>query len=187
MKQPKGEDWNIMRKQLIGLMTIALLVPAQAVAQDTAIRSAMSAGPASISDHAQIVNWEGDVLRAGSNGWTCLPDRPDTPGEDPWCVNAPWLQFLEAYVSKSKPNYDQVGIAYMLRGDTPVSNTDPYATSKTTDDDWVEDLAAHLMVLVPDRNSYSSFSTDPDNGGPWIMWPDTPYAHLMIPLEGPSR
>jgi hypothetical protein len=21
------------------------------------------------------------------------------------------------------------------------------------------------------------------NGGPWIMWPDTPYAHIMIPLE----
>jgi hypothetical protein len=21
------------------------------------------------------------------------------------------------------------------------------------------------------------------NGGPWVMWPGTPYAHLMIPID----
>lgn len=176
-----------MLQKMLGLVILGLLIPGAAIAQGAAIRSAASAAPSSISDDAQIVTWDGEVLRAGNNGWTCLPDRPDTPGEDPWCVNDPWMNFLEAYVAKTAPSFDQVGIAYMLRGDTPVSNTDPYATSRTTDEDWVEDLAAHLMVLVPDRSSFSSFSTDPNNGGPWIMWPDTPYAHLMIPLEGPPR
>lgn len=176
-----------MRRFLLSFIVIGLLLPGALNAQQAEIRSAVSAGPSSVSDHAQIVTWEGEVLRAGNNGWTCLPDRADTPGEDPWCVNDPWMKFLEAYVSKSEPDYDQVGIAYMLQGDTPVSNTDPYATSKTNDKDWVEDLAAHLMVLVPDRRSFASFSTDPDNGGPWVMWPDTPYAHIMIPLEAPSR
>lgn len=71
----------------------------------------------------------------------------------------------------------------MLRGDTPVSNTDPYATRKTNDADWVSGLGAHLMILVPDRDSFSSLPTDPHNGGPWIMWPDTPYAHIMIPID----
>jgi len=176
-----------MRRHLLALAITVLIVPGQLAAQRTVILSAQSAAPSSISDHAQIMTWDGKVIREGGNGWTCLPDRPDTPGEDPWCVNDAWVNFLEAYVSKSKPSYDQVGIAYMLRGDTPVSNTDPYATSKTTDADWVEDLAAHLMILVPDLGSFSSFSTDPNNGGPWIMWPDTPYAHIMIPLEGPPR
>lgn len=151
------------------------------------IESAISAAPASISENAAVKDWDGNQLRAGTNGWTCLPDRPDTPGNDPWCVNEPWLDFLNAYVNKTEPTYAQVGIAYMLQGDTPVSNTDPYATEKTTDEDWVEHIGAHLMVLVPDVKMLANVPTDPNNGGPWIMWPDTPYAHLMIPLEhGPQ-
>lgn len=151
------------------------------------IQSATSAAPASIADAATIMDWEGNQLRAGTNGWTCLPDRAETPGADPWCVNEPWLDFLNAYVNKTEPTYTQVGIAYMLQGDTPVSNTDPYATEKTTEEDWVEELGAHLMVLVPSREAMANLPTDPNNGGPWIMWPDTPYAHIMIPLEhGPE-
>lgn len=151
------------------------------------IESATSAAPASISDAATIMDWDGNQLRAGTNGWTCLPDRAETPGTDPWCVNEPWLDFLNAYVNKTEPTYTQVGIAYMLQGDTPVSNTDPYATEKTTEEDWVEDLGAHLMVLVPDQAAMANLPTDPNNGGPWIMWPDTPYAHIMIPLEHGAR
>ena len=30
---------------------------------------------------------------------------------------------------------------------------------------------------------FDNISTEPNNGGPWIMWPNTPYAHIMIPLE----
>lgn len=153
----------------------------------TPIESAESAAPRSISADATVMDWDGTILREGTNGWTCLPDRSDTPGTDPWCVNDPWLSFLEAYVDRSDPTYDQVGVAYMLRGDTPVSNTDPFATEKTTDEDWVEDVGPHLMVIVPDTETLAGFSTDPGNGGPWIMWPDTPYEHLMIPLEHGAR
>jgi hypothetical protein len=34
---------------------------------------------------------------------------------------------------------------------------------------------------VPDGSMLEGVSTDPKNGGPWVMWRDTPYAHLMIP------
>lgn len=179
------------------MLAAGLLWPVAALAQPTPalteqtveakIESAVSAAPASVSAEATVRDWDFNVIREGTNGWTCLPDNADTPGTDPWCVNAPWLNFLEAYVAKEKPTYEQVGIAYMLQGDTPVSNTDPYATEKTNDADWVEDLGAHLMIIVPDISSFSSLSTDPNNGGPWIMWPDTPYAHIMVPIEGPPK
>ncbi len=39
----------------------------------------------------------------------------------------------------------------MLQGDTPVSNTDPYATRPTTPDDWVTRLGSHMMILIPDK------------------------------------
>jgi hypothetical protein len=28
----------------------------------------------------------------------------------------------------------------------------------------------------------SALPTDPNNGGPWVMWKGTPYAHIMVPV-----
>ena len=172
-----------MKRVLVLAAAVGMLLPGSSYAQEKAIKSAMSAGPSSLSEHATVMDWEMNVLREGTNDWTCLPDRPDTPGNDPWCVNGPWLNFLKAYMNQEEPTYTTTGIAYMLMGDSPVSNTDPYATEKTSDEDWVEGLGAHLMILVPDHAMLEGISTDPHNGGPWIMWPGTPYAHLMIQVE----
>lgn len=164
----------------------ALLFPAAAHAQEPGpaalIRSAVSAGPGSISDAAAVWDWNMKELRPGTNGWTCLPDRPDTEGNDPWCLDEAWLNFLNAYVNRTEPSYSKIGFAYMLMGDAPVSNSDPYATGPTTPEDWVTGVGAHLMLLVPDRSLLKDVSTDHLNGGPWVMWPNTPYAHLMIPV-----
>jgi len=141
------------------------------------------AGPASLSKNATIMDSEGKELRKGTNGWTCMPDNPNTPGTDPMCMNEPWLNFKNAVKNKKTPTYTQVGIAYMLQGDTPVSNTDPYAKTPKPGDDWVEGVGAHIMILVPDVASLKNVSTDSKNGGPWVMWADTPYAHLMIPID----
>jgi len=90
-------------------------------------------------------------------------------------------------MNKTEPTYDEIGIAYMLVGDSPVSNSDPYATEPTGPEDWVTDLGAHLMVLVPDKSLLKGMPTDHRNGGPWVMWPETPYAHIMIPIESRGR
>ena len=172
-----------MKRVLVLAAAVAMLLPGDSYAQDKAIESAMSAGPSSVSKHATVMDWELNVLREGTNDWTCLPDRPDTPGNDPWCVNGPWLNFLKAYMNEEEPTYTTTGIAYMLIGDSPVSNTDPYATEKTSDEDWVEGLGPHMMILVPDHDMLEGISTDPHNGGPWVMWPGTPYAHIMIQVE----
>ena len=47
---------------------------------DDPIQSAMSAAAPSISADATVLDWDLNVLREGTNEWTCLPDRPDTPG-----------------------------------------------------------------------------------------------------------
>ena len=39
------------------------------------------------------------------------------------------------------------------------------------------------MMLIPVLDMLKGISTDHLNGGPWIMWPDTPYAHIMIPID----
>lgn len=169
-----------MSKLPASLIAIAFAAQVANAAEDP-IESAMSAGPDSLSRNATIKDWEGNVLREGTNGWTCLPDIPDNGGTDPYCVDDAWLNLLDALMNGKSPTYDKVGIGYMLAGDAPISNIKP--DGKKEDGDWVEGLKAHLMVLVPDRSMFDNISTDPNNGGPWIMWPDTPYAHIMIPID----
>ena len=171
----------------ISVVFLILFSFAVSVSADELIDSATSAAPASISAKATIMDWDFNVIRQGSNGWTCLPDRANTTGNDPWCVNDPWVNFLKAYVGKDKPTYTDIGFAYMLQGDTPVSNADPYATEESGPDDWVTNLGPHLMILNPDLGLLENISTDHLNGGPWIMWPNTPYAHIMVPLENRGR
>lgn len=153
------------------------------VRQAAELAAAENAAPASLSKHATILDRDGQVVRIGSNGWMCLPDDPNTAGTDSICMNESWRNFMDALKNKKKPTYTQVGIAYMLQGDRPVSNTDPYATEPKPGDDWVEKLGAHIMVLVPDVDTFKSLPTNSKNGGPWVMWAGTPYAHLMIPIE----
>ena len=167
----------------IVIAAAALLLATPSFAQSDLIKSARSAGPESISKDATVMNWNLEVVSKGTNAWTCLPDRPDTPGTDPWCVDENWVNFLRAYTTQTDPSYDGIGFAYMLMGDTPVSNEDPYATEPTGPEDWVTDLHAHLMMLIPDKSMLKGISTDHLNGGPWVMWPKTPYAHLMIPID----
>lgn len=168
---------------LATISALGLIMSGSAYAETPAIKSALSAAPHSLAKNAAVKSWDHKTLRKGTNGWTCLPDRLDTPGNDPWCVNDPWLDFLDALMNKKKPSYTKVGIAYMLQGDTPVSNTDPYAKKHKPGDDWVAGLGPHLMMLIPDRKMLKNIPTNSKGGGPWIMWPDTDYAHLMIPIE----
>ncbi len=171
------------RTVTLTIVTLGLIVSSSAYAETPAIKSALSAAPPSLAKNATVMSWDKKTLRKGTNGWTCLPDKLDTSGNDPWCVNEPWLDFLDAYKNKKKPSYSQVGVAYMLQGDTPVSNTDPYAKKPKPGDDWVEGLGPHLMMLIPDPKMLKNIPTNSKNGGPWIMWPGTDYAHLMIPIE----
>ena len=120
-------------------------------------------------------------------GLVCLIER--IPLEMiPGVSMTPWLNFLKAYVKKEKPTYTGIGIAYMLMGDAPVSNSEPYAVEPTgKKDDWVTDVPPHIMILVENHESLNNISTDHLNGGPWVMWPDTPYAHIMIPVQNRGK
>jgi hypothetical protein len=151
------------------------------------IASAETAAPSSVTRNAVIMDHDGNILRDGDNGFTCLPDNPDTDGPDAMCLDASWLNLAQGLKSKEDPDYGMLGISYMLGGDSAVSNTDPYATEFTNDDDWVEGLGAHLMIAVPGEDGLNGFSTDPFNGGPWVMWPGTPYQHLMVPIDSYGR
>ena len=114
------------------------------------VASAISAGPASIMKDAAIVEPKADgtmtTLRAGKNGWTCMPDSPATPGPDPMCMDANALKWADAWMHHKDPPVGTVGLMYMLSGGTDASNTDPYAQKPTAANNWVE-TGPHIMVV----------------------------------------
>ncbi len=176
------------RTFLAATASALLLVPASLSGQaDNRISTAVSAAPASISGAATVMDWDQTVLRQGTNGWTCLPDLAPTPGFDPMCLDAPWLEWLRAYMSNTEPNISAIGIGYMLAGDAAASNTDPFATGPTPDNEWMSMGSAHIMLVVPDPAAVADIPTSPGRGGPWVMWRDTPFVHVMMPVAEPGQ
>jgi len=79
------------------------------------IARAMSAGPDNVSTSAQIIDTAAQgkivVLRAGNNGFACMPGNPRVVGEPPMCVDAASMQwFADAKAHKPKPTNTIPGI-----------------------------------------------------------------------------
>ncbi|MFO7587804.1 MAG: hypothetical protein R6X22_06990 [Gemmatimonadota bacterium] len=159
--------------------------PLAAQSREELIANALSAAPAEIAAHASVVDAQGTVLREGSNEYTCMPDNPDVPGNSPMCLDEAWLAWAHAWMNRQEPPaVERVSFAYMLQGDFPTSNTDPYATKPTPDNEWLDDAGPHLMILVPSPESLDGISDDPGRSRPYVMWKGTPYVHLMVPTAG---
>jgi hypothetical protein len=148
---------------------------------ETKIERAMSAAPPSVSAEATILDNDGTVLRPGSNGWTCLPNT--MPGDkSPLCNDALWMKMMQALGNQEPFEADGIGISYMLQGDigAGVSNSNPFHHDHANAEDYTE-MGPHMMIIVP-KELLEGVNRDPSTGGPFVMWGDTPYAHIMVPV-----
>lgn len=174
-----------MNRRTIGLYSlIGALGSGLALASDhdALIRNAESAAPQVVTANATIKAADGTVLREGSNGYTCYPQR-EIAG--PMCNEAEWDKLLQAMLNKQDYQPTQLSISYMLAGEGTapgVSNVDPYATEPTADNDWIKE-GPHMMIIVPDHSMLEGLSTNPKDPV-YVMWKGTPYAHVMIKMAG---
>ena len=160
--------------------------PAAAASNDP-VASAESAAPAAIAHDASIVTADATgkmtTVREGKNGWTCMPDAPDTPGPDPMCMNSNAAKWAAAWIGHKPPPEGTVGVMYMLEGGTDASNTDPYAKQPTAENNWIN-TGPHVMI-VGSKEVLAGYPSGakPDTAAPFVMWAGTPYAHLMVPVK----
>lgn len=182
-----------------GMLSVALVVGslgarsalAQGVTSESSraakIANAVTAAPEEISRNATVKDWpakEGGgmaVLRQGTNGWVCLPDDPTTPGNDPMCMDGAFHDAVAAYFAGQAPKVTRVGYAYMLTSDAEGSNTDPTAQRATPTNQW-HHAGPHVMILYPDAKLLEGVPTTPSAYGPYVMFPGTPIAHVMLPV-----
>jgi hypothetical protein len=151
-------------------------------------RQALFAGPEIVAKGAAIVRVDANgamrTLREGTNNFTCL-----IMGTDRMCADENSMHFIHAMMSHARPP-NQLGIAYMLGGDTGpsgetggASNTDPSARGKTADNHWVI-TGPHVMLFgPPSRTLGYTEVADPDPTMPYMMWANTPYEHAMVPVK----
>lgn len=194
---------TLMRNAFVAATSVAMLAgcskPAatdqHATANDSAtpsaaestdpIKSAEAAAPAVIARDAAVITVDAsgkvNSLRNGTNGWTCMPDNPQTPGKDPMCMDANAMKWAEAWIGHKPPPSDNVGLMYMLQGGSDASNTDPWGKAPK-DGKWIE-TGPHVMVVGADSlNKLYPADANPDTSKPYVMFGGTPYAHMMIPI-----
>ncbi len=140
--------------------------------------------PQAVLADATLVNVTGSgemqTLREGNNGWTCL-----YPGTDPMCVDAGGMKWMNALLSADESGAEELGVIYMLLGDGGTSNIAPGATEKTADNAWVQ-TGPHMMIVGAAAKSMLQDyprEAEADPSKPYVMWADTPFEHLMLPVE----
>ena len=142
----------------------------RAQVQDTEalIKSALAAAPADIAKGATVIAQGPDgkmvQIKAGTNGFTCLPDQPETPGKDAMCLDPQAMIWAQSWMAHDAvPKNVAPGVAYMLSGGSDISATDPWA--KIVPGQKFVESPPHWMVLWAFDPHATGLSTTPSMTG----------------------
>lgn len=154
-----------------------------------------TAAPPQLGKQATVLDAEMNVLRKGSNGWTCMPANPRGPAHKsngwkdaheamPLCFDAAGMDWMQAWMTGTVPQMKRSAFVWMKHGDMGEDNTKPGVMTKAEAQagHWIES-GNHLMLMPKDLKDIEHFTTDFTAGEPYLMFKGSPYAHLMIPLE----
>ena len=172
--------YTLLAALVLALCAAPAAVRADAMSDSDYVAKVMTSAPPAIVKGATIVEMNKDgsmrTLQTGTNGFTCMV-LDVTPG----CADQNTMAWMKALMTHAAPP-QAVGFMYMLSGDSGASNTDPYATAQTATNHWIK-TGPHVMIVGPAVMSMGYPATaDPDPTKPYVMWANTPYAHLMIPV-----
>jgi len=140
-----------------------------------------TAAPEPIVSKAAIIMMEGGKpkqLQAGSNGFTCLIGPDGTP----LCADQNGMEWVQSVGARTPPP-DKIGFIYMLAGDTGTSNHDPH--QRDSRQHWVQ-TGPHVMIVGPRVREMMGYPRNvdvADANQPYVMFPGTPYEHLMLPTR----
>src|SRR3984957_19055712 len=144
------------------------------------ITSAMQAGPKFVTQSATVLDYptspdgEYRVLRAGTNGWTCLPGYAEAAHDEPGCFDQVFLQFIKDSIAGRTPNVQRIGISYMYRGKWVPNKAHATASG------YEFHVGPHIMILGLDQKMLETFNQDGSNGEPYANHLDGPHSELFL-------
>ena len=166
---------------VVPLLALASTAGAQQASDAAYMKKVATAAPAQITRDATVVrmvNGQMQTLKKGTNDFTCM----DMNG-NAMCLDKNAMEWANAWLSHG-PAPEKTGFMYMLAGDTGASNTDPYATKAEPGNHWVK-TGPHVMIVGAGVKAMTGYSrtADANPKEPYVMWPGTPYEHLMLPVK----
>jgi hypothetical protein len=148
------------------------------------IASALQAGPKFVTQNATVLDWptspnsEFKVLRAGTNGWTCLPGFPGANHDEPGCYDQVFLQFIKDSVAGRTPNVQNIGISYMYMGKWLPNVSHAAGGGREFH------VGPHIMVVGLDQKKMQTLNQDGSNGEPYANHlPGHSELYLVIPIR----
>jgi len=182
---------------VVGLLACAGGATAQVPPTGVQIAGAVSAAPEALRATATVIGYSNYhrqiTLREGSGEMICLADDPS---DDRWQVSC-YHRDLEPFMRRgrelkakdmSKGQVDSVRLAEVKSGalkmpEGPRALYNLYASMDSVD--HKTGLAHHPGALQVVYIAYATqestgLPTKPGDGLPWIMYPGTPWAHIMI-------
>jgi hypothetical protein len=198
------------RKALVvtlAIFTAATRVTAQAVvyqATDRQIAAAVSPLPAPLRANATVLGYTPAgrlvTLRKGSNDMICLADDPTTTQFHVACYHKSLEPFMARgrelrLLKKSHAAIDTIRMADVKAGryampSRPAALYQYFAPRDSVDAaTGTINGASYLYVVYTPYATPSStgLTANPLAGGPWIMYPGKPWAHIMIAPEKTAR
>jgi hypothetical protein len=173
------------------IMSVSAAYAQHAMVDDKDVKASLKGtAPDTVIEHATLMNHTADgkmkVVQQGTNGWTCMPGRVGTVGApSPMCSDKAGMEWVEAWLNKG-PAPQKMGFIYMMQGDNGASNSDPYATKEAPDNNWIM-TGPHVMIVGGEAKmmmqAYPRTPKVANAHEPYVMWPGTPYEHLMLPTK----
>lgn len=192
---------------LVGLTLAATQLGGQTVTYASASRqiaAAVSPLPASLRGNATVLGYHPDgklvTLRKGSNDMICLADDPAQDRFHVACYHKSLEPFMargrELHARKlSREAIDSIRLADVTRGrykmpSKPAALYQYFAARDSVDaaTGAVNGASYLYVVYTPYATPESTgLTANPLAGGPWIMYPGKPWAHLMIAPQQTAR
>jgi len=185
-----------MRYFLLGCAVAMLLLACSTRAQsppsaETQIAAAVRAAPSSMRSGATVLGYTDDLtlttLRDGDGTLVCLADDPREEGFHVACYH----ESLEPFMKRGRElrrqgvtAVDSVRRAEIKDGTLPYPDHPAalYNLSGTYDApaDTVREASRLRVVYVPYGTAKTTGLPTKPKGGPWLMEPGEPWAHIMI-------
>lgn len=174
---------------------IAVVALAQAPAADVQIAGAVMAAPEEYRAGAAVLGWnekgERAWLREGKNEMVCLATDPSKEGFNVSCYHKdlePFMARGRELITQKVPNAQRNEIRYKEIADGKLKmpkepRTLYVLTGKSFDAAAAKVEGAYLrwVVYIPYATPESTgLSTKPGESVPWLMYPGTAGAHIMI-------
>ena len=173
----------LVKSMIVALLALALapVTMADEMSEEDKIESAMSAAPKRISKNATILDFDGTVLREGTNKWTCKPGGLPGSKRYPICNDPVFVKWSET-VWKGKPfSTDVVGYSYMLAGGFAADVFDPHVKKSDAGSNSHHE-GPHMMLIMPSHDLLADLSGDPKDDDIFVLFKNTDYEIVIIPL-----